>query len=324
MTCGFQVQKKVADGKSILIFKSGGQESVLLSLKVSEVGESLPCLISLKNRDGQIVNSLFFKIKVLSNQDSNLPEVELDMTDDNFLGSSLTDNFSRLKSFYKNNNFFNSPSTIFSDLSEWSDNFLSTKDSARKGENGDGESTNLINFQTRLQKDFPALNNFLKNFKNNSGDPEKGSNNFLKNYLAESSLSFKILSFISEILSDLHNFIAKFFSKLLSYFLPTSFSNFLGENWLTVFTVSYLTLLFKKIKKRYWWHKRPGERIRRSETEISGQEFQTEEESGEVKVGQRGSKAEEPKPPKAEPARDSFKANGEEPKKFKKEINNYF
>ena len=322
MTCGIKLQEKVAEDKSILIFKDGGQESALLTVKISESGESLPCVISIKDRNNLIVNSLSLNIKVMSSQEIFIPNKD-------FSSSSQTSSLS-----------FSNNLKSFSGLSDFYNDFLNKKDSFLK----DKGDINLIDISNKINRNIPIINSLnlktiskvdeenldnknspsfnlnLQGRENVFSKTQVYSDNFLRNYFGEDNLIFKILSFISgfifSFLSGLHSFFSSFFAKLFSYFLPMSASSFLGQNWLGILIVFYTILSFKKKKKRYLQDKESKERFMQGGEYHGNQDSEDEDEDENSDQDYKAGRYRE----NSDKRNHSIKKNLEKPKK---EINNH-
>jgi len=254
MTCGVETQKKVAEDKSILIFKDGGQETVILDIKINESG-NLSCSVNIKDRDQNIINSNNLNIQIISapnpnhrnldNSKSKLTKIS-DSTDSSnsdleISAESSSENFeipnifSEAKDLYLN--LKGKVTDTFSSSTATSDNLMS------KVQNLDKNKLGWLNDVNQTKDTFFSKLNKLNVFsfwENGKKDSQENSNQF-QNF---------ILKFFTDLFYSFYNLVAGIVQKLFTYLLPPGLSVWVGQYWLGILIFLWLLLALKKRGKR--------------------------------------------------------------------------
>jgi len=254
MTCGVEIQKKVAEDKSILIFKNGGQETVILDIKINEFG-NLSCSVTIKDRDQNIINSNNLNIQItsapnpnrrnLDNSKSKLTkisdssnrdqEISAESSNDDSENFEITNIFSEAKDLYVN--LKDKIIDTFSSSNSTSSNLISQVQNFDKNKLGWLNDLNQTKDTIFSKSDKLNLFGFWENDKK---DLAKNSNDF----------GDFILRFFTDLLYSFYNFMAGIFQKLLVYILPLGLAIWMGQYWLGILIFLWLMLAFKKRSKR--------------------------------------------------------------------------
>jgi hypothetical protein len=296
ISCGSTTIKKVADDKSILIFKNGGQETAILNIKVSEVGVDIPCLIVIKDRDGVVANSNNLSLQVIASENpksDNAVNGNITNTNNYNLSSDASGDLesklsvsnlygiatSSLQSIVDRINIFlgrgvSTSSTSASVVASSSTNAENNPETKSPSESSTAISSSAnpgsfsnqplsSNHSSSTTSVFSKLSDIISPKNNVASYSPANPTSSSSTAIEQNTFTDLALNFLKSIFFAIYDFIGGLWVKLFLLFLPPFLALFIGRYWLAIILIFWILLLFKKRKKRILRTKRFDERYKR-------------------------------------------------------------